>query len=124
MFYLCRMFHVLPVLQISCSNVPVPHVSCSACAAGFMFCLCCKFHFLPVLQVSWSTCAVCFMVFLCSTRFHVFPVLQVQNEKRRLELELAEVAEARHHQLLEAKALEAELTSLRYTTNPALWVNL
>jgi hypothetical protein len=39
--------------------------------------------------------------------------LQVQNEKRRLELELAEVAEARHHQIMEAKALEQELVSLR-----------
>jgi hypothetical protein len=38
---------------------------------------------------------------------------QVQNEKRRLELELAEVAEARHHQIMEAKALEQELVSLR-----------
>ena len=55
----------------------------------------------------------------CSTHFlsHALLTLsnhlQVQSEKRRLELELAEVAEARHHQIMEAKALEAELTSLR-----------
>ena len=54
----------------------------------------------------------------CSTHFlsHALLTLsnhlQVQSEKRRLELELAEVAEARHHQIMEAKAIEAELTSL------------
>ena len=41
-------------------------------------------------------------------------IIQVQNEKRKLEAELEEVQRARNEQLQEARALETELSSLRY----------
>ena len=38
----------------------------------------------------------------------------MQNEKRRLEVELEEMSEQKEKQILQTRILEAELSSLRY----------